>query len=261
MKMSPFPALVAVLAVALILPGPASAEEPDSAEEGAAAANSDERTSSDGQTSTEAGAPAVDEPAPVKRALRPHKQAKARAVPRNPDGDGGGGGGGGGAGLSEAPEDAPDPASEPIPTPTGRMAPDTLNCDMPPLHHINVHFMGGNGNRLRADSTPIVCSTDAGTKHERYCQKTMNDDNRRCCPVKPEGHPMRVACELLLLGKDPSDNVAGPRWDYVGNDANGRVEKHPENPFLAFSYGRGIARACSNVVRICGEGTYAVPPK
>lgn len=254
MKMTRFLALCVVLTAVLSLPGRAPAEEPETTEEGAAT-SAPERASTDGQTAAEAGAPGMDEPAPVKRAQRPHKRPKERAVPRNPDGGGGGGGGGG------ATEEAPEPAAEPMPMPTGKPSPDTFNCDMPPLHHINVHFMGGNGNRLRADSTPIVCSTDAGTKHERYCQKTMNDNNRRCCPAKPEGHPLRVACELLLLGKDPSDGVPGPRWDFVGNDANGRVEKHDENPFLAFAYGKGIARACSNVVKVCGEAAYAVPPK
>lgn len=69
---------------------------------------------------------------------------------------------------------------------------------------------------------------------------------------------MRVACEHLLLGKDPSDGVPGPSWRYVGRDPNGRVDKHDENPFLAYAYGSGVARACSNVVNICGEATFKV---
>lgn len=254
MKMTRFLALCAVLTAVSCLPGRSPAEEPDAAEEGATK-SVDESPSTDGQTTAEAGAPAVDEPAPVKRAKRPHKQPKPRAAPRDPDGDGGGGGGGG---VAQEPTPAPADDGPDFTPPTGAPSPESLTCDMPPLHHINVHFMGGNGNRLRADSTPIVCSTDPGTKHERYCQKTMNDPNRRCCPAKPEGHPMRVACELVLLGKDRSDGVAGPRWQYVGNDPNGGVEKHGENPFLAFAYGRGIARACSNVVNVCGEAAYSV---
>lgn len=245
----------ALTALMLGAPAPAPAEEAEEAEEAPAQTADDSPTTT--TTTTEAGAPAMDAPAPAKRATRGYKQPKPRAIPRNPEG--GGGGGGGGAVPRQRPQDDdPDEGEntwEPEP-PQGK--PSNMNCDMPPLHHINVHFMGGNGNRLRADSTPIVCSTEPGTRHERYCQETMNDPNRRCCPVKPEGHPMRVACELILLGKDPSDGIAGPRWSYIGNDPNGGVEKHPENPFLAFAYGSGKARACSNVVKVCGEGTYKV---
>jgi hypothetical protein len=246
-----FMTFCAVLTALLVLPGLTSAEEADNSEE-AAPQKSEEST-----TTTEAAAPAA-EAVPIRRANRTQKEAKPRAQSRNPDG--GGGGGGGGAVPREEPQDDPNEGEntyEPDPK-QGQKIKDNMGCDMPPLHHINVHFMGGNGNRLKTDSTPIVCSTDPGTKHERYCQNTMNDDSRRCCPVKPECLPLRVACDLIVLGKDPSDGVPGPRWQYVGNDPNGGVEKHPENPFLAFSYGHGIARACSNVVKVCGEAAYKV---
>lgn len=247
-------ALCAVLTAFLALPGPASAEEDDNTEE--ASPKSSDETPATTTTTTEAAAAAIDEAIPViKRAVRGYKQPKKRAESRNPEG---GGGGGGGAAPREPAEDPSEGENAYEPEPQGKPSQASMTCDMPPLHHINVHFMGGNGNRLKTDSTPIVCSTGPGTKHERYCQNTMNDDSRNCCPVKPEGHPLRVACELVLLGKDPSDGIAGPRWQYVGNDPNGGVEKHPENPFLAFSYGSGKARACSNVVKVCGEAAYKV---
>lgn len=255
MKTTRLLAFCAVLAASSSLPGRSPAQESEGSDE--SAVNSSDEAPATGSATTEAAAPAAEEPkpapAPRKRAKQNHSRPSAA---HDPDGEGGGGV------IRELPPSADDdgPDFSPLP-PQGTPSPDSMGCDMPPLHHINVHFMAGNGNRLRADSTPIVCSTDPGTKHERYCQKTMNDPNRRCCPAKPEGHPLRVACELVLLGKDPSDGVPGPRWQYVGSDPNGGVDKHPENPFLAFAYGGGVARACSNVVNVCGEASYQVPPR
>jgi len=139
-------------------------------------------------------------------------------------------------------------SSQPAPDPTtgGDAA-----CDMPPLHHINLHIRGGNGNRVLADATPIVCSTGSG-RYARYCQETMKDPKRGCCPAKPEGHPYRVACELVLLGTDPTDRIAGPRWYFTGD---GGVEKRGDNPFLAYVYGKGKVKVCSNKVNKCTEKT------
>lgn len=133
--------------------------------------------------------------------------------------------------------------------------PTTGACELPPLHHINVHIRQGNGNRVIADATPIVCSGDPGTKFERYCQDVMKDPNRRCCPARPEGDPMRVPCELELLGID-TDGIPGPRWSFKGD---GSVEKRADNPFLAYAYGTGTVSACSNKVNVCGEGAVKIP--
>ncbi|MBI2386263.1 MAG: hypothetical protein HYV14_09650 [Elusimicrobia bacterium] len=253
MNIPRFLAVCAVLAAFAAFPSRAPAEEDENTEE--AAAQEADQAPTTTTTTTEAAAPAA-EPIPVKKAARGYKNHPRPAAARR---DEGGGGGGGGA-LPRRPgagdEEEDDQSSSPTP-PLGKPPKDDKGCDMPPLHHINVHLMGGNGNRFRVDSTPIVCSTDAGTRHERYCQETMGDDNRRCCPVKPEGHPLRVACELILLGTDPTDGIAGPHWSYAGGD--GRVERHPDNPFLAFAYGKGVVRACSNVSKACGETSYQVP--
>lgn len=245
-----FLAVCAVLAAFAAFPSRAPAEEEESTEE-AAAQDADQAPTT---TTTEAAAPSA-EPVPVKKATRGYRQPARPAAARRDD-EGGGGGGGGGAVPRRQPRDSDEGENtyEEPDTPQGK---PSMDCDTPPLHHINVHLMGGNGNRFKVDSTPIVCSTGKGTKHERYCQETMGDDNRNCCPVKPEGHPMRVACELALLGTDRSDGVAGPHWSYIGGD--GGVERHPDNPFLAFAYGKGIVRACSNVYKVCGEKSYQVP--
>lgn len=110
----------------------------------------------------------------------------------------------------------------------------------PPLNHINLNLMGGNGNRRVVDSTPIVCARD-------YCAAVMHDPNRGCCPLRPEGDPMRGKCEAEVMGKD-KDGRVGPRWQFKGN---GGVEKQPDNAYLAWGYGNGWVGACSNVAPIC----------
>jgi len=135
-----------------------------------------------------------------------------------------------GSGSSTA---ATDPALTPPPGTTGCWP------KPPGLHHINLHLMGGNGNRRVVDSTPIVCSGS-------YCS-AIGFSGRGCCPLRPEGDPMRVQCEGEVLGKNPEGKI-GPRWTYKGN---GSVLVQPGNPFLAWAYGNGWVGACSNISPVC----------
>lgn len=144
-------------------------------------------------------------------------------------------------------------AARPSASPASSDSTDPLSSGAPPgftgcwprppgLHHIALHLMGGNGNRRVVDSTPIVCSAT-------YCH-AIGFSNRGCCPLRQEGasqHAMRVKCEAELMGRD-RDGRVGPRWVYKGN---GGVEKHPENPYLAWGYGNGWVGACSNVSPVC----------
>jgi hypothetical protein len=119
--------------------------------------------------------------------------------------------------------------------------PGTTGCwpKPPGLHHINLHLMGGNKNRRVVDSTPIVCSGS-------YCS-AVGFNGRGCCPLRPEGDPMRVTCEGEVLGRNAEGKI-GPRWVYKGN---GGVEVQPVNPFLAWAYGNGWVGACSNISPVC----------
>lgn len=245
----------ALIAFAFARPPRAPAEDQDNGGEEQQQQQQTTEQPATGSATTDADAPAVETPAP--RARPRQRPAPDRAAPRNPDGGGGEGGGGGGTAPHEQPAHSTG-GDQGGPSTPGQPSPGSMNCDLPPLHHINVEIRGGNGNRMIADATPIVCSTDPGTKHERYCQVTMNDDHRRCCPAKPEGHPMRAACEIVLLGKDPSDGVPGPRWSLVSGNGLARVEKREDNPFLAFVYGSGTVRVCSNVVKVCADAPYKV---
>ena len=103
------------------------------------------------------------------------------------------------------------PVPEPRPAPPRAQTsltppPGTTGCwPRPPgLHHINLHLMGGNGNRRVVDSTPIVCSGS-------YCS-AVGFSGRGCCPLRPEGDPMRVECEGAVLGRNREGKMgrAGP---------------------------------------------------
>lgn len=105
----------------------------------------------------------------------------------------------------------------------------------PPVSKINLHLMGGNGNRTIVDSTPIVCNRN-------YCGLVMKDPARGCCPLRPEGDPMRSKCEAEVMGKK------GPRWMFKGN---GHIQEREDNPYLAWAYGIGWAGACSGISPVC----------
>ena len=106
----------------------------------------------------------------------------------------------------------------------------------PPVRKINLKIHGGNGSRVLVDSTPTTCSNRA----EGYCQTVMGDQNRGCCPMRPEGDPMRGICEAAVMGP-------GPKWDYAGT---GGLIPH-DNPYMVFATGVGTVRACSIISGVC----------
>lgn len=91
------------------------------------------------------------------------------------------------------------------------------------------------------DTTPKVCDT-------AYCS-AVGFPGANCCPTRPEGDPLRAACDEIALGHN-SDGVTGPQWTNLGA---GEYRKHP-NPYMAFYFGNGKMKACSNLEPIvCGE--------
>jgi hypothetical protein len=110
----------------------------------------------------------------------------------------------------------------------------------PPVRKINLRIHGGNGQRVVVDATPTTCSN----RQEGYCQTVMGDQNRGCCPMRPEGDPMRAICEAAVMGP-------GPKWDYWGT---GALLGHPGgNPYLVWASGVGTVRACSIVSGVCNS--------
>jgi hypothetical protein len=152
------------------------------------------------------------------------------------------------------------PIPTPTPTPTGISTPDpsTSACvpEPPPIARVNVKVHNDQGVKKVLDSAPIVCS---GGAFEGFCEKMMNDPNRRCCPPRPEGHPQRVACDELLMGRARDTGKVGPTWTLNGqpclNEESSVVPRcvnHPANQYLLFSYGPGRYTACAES-GACGE--------
>jgi len=134
-----------------------------------------------------------------------------------------GGGGGGAAGGGTA-----DSCGEPEP---------------PAVSRLRVNLHSSNGDRMTLDSTPLV-----GPDVE-YCRLIGYTDGRSFCPVRPEGHPERVACEAARVGRASDTGRIGPTWTVDGRPCDGggdasACQNHPQNQFLAYAWGRATFRAC-----------------
>lgn len=166
------------------------------------------------------------------------------------------------------------PAAQPTPTPTPGAVPDenplpatpgspadvgggvSAGCGAPAppaVTQMNVTVHGRQADRVLLDSTPLV-GPDAA-----YCRQIGFTDGRLFCPVRPEGHPERVACEAARVGRASDTGRVGPTWSANGKRCNGAdggasCLNHPDNQFLAFAYGAGRFRACA-ASGVCGEIT------
>jgi hypothetical protein len=165
------------------------------------------------------------------------------------------------------------PAPQPTPTPTTGAVPDeeplpaspggpgdansvVSACGEPAppaVSRVNVTVHGRPADRAVLNSTPLV-GPDAA-----YCRQIGFTDGRLFCPVRPEGHPERLACETARVGHAADTGRAGPTWSANGKrcdgaDGGASCLNHPDNQFLAFAYGVGRFRACA-ASGVCGEIT------
>jgi len=158
------------------------------------------------------------------------------------------------------------PAPQPTPTPTpGAEADveplpavpgggDAGSCGEPvppPVSQINVKLHGQQSDRALLDATPLV-GPDGG-----YCRRIGFTDGRSFCPVRPEGHPERQACEAARVGQASDTGRPGPTWSANGRPCSGpdggaSCANHPGNQYLAYAYGAGRFRACA-ASGVCGE--------
>jgi len=109
----------------------------------------------------------------------------------------------------------------------------------PPIQKVNVyvHIRGANKDTL--DATPLVAGYE-------YCKEIGFTDGRNRCPVRPEGHPERVACETYAVGQAQDTGRPGPTWRRYGGlcaEGNG-CENHPDNQYLLWAYESGHYEAC-----------------
>jgi hypothetical protein len=153
-------------------------------------------------------------------------------------------------GPAPKPTPTPEP-SEPSPTPSAPPDdPGGCGSPIPPdlsRINVNVHLRGGDAWVL--DSTPLV-GPDAA-----YCAKVGFADGRSFCPVRPEGHPERSACELYVTGRAADTARPGPTWYLGSRFCTGRAsgcENHPENQYQLVAYAGGSYRACGKN-GVCGE--------
>ncbi len=141
---------------------------------------------------------------------------------------------------------APAPTPAPTPPPGG-----SGGCGAPlpgPIGRVDakVHIRGPNQYTL--DSTPLV-GPDAD-----YCRIVGFTDGRRFCPVRPEGHPERFACEQMIAGRAADTGRFGPTWKRDGAFCDGLINcaNHPDNQYLLWAYKSGLYTACFQGI-YCGE--------
>jgi hypothetical protein len=121
----------------------------------------------------------------------------------------------------------------------------------PPLSRINVKVHSHQADRYVLDATPLVGPDGA------YCARIGYPD-RSSCPVRPEGHPERQACEAALVGVAADTGRPGPTWSANGGACDGADHggascvNHSGNQYLALAYGAGTFRACA-AGGVCGQ--------
>jgi len=145
------------------------------------------------------------------------------------------------------PPPAPQPTPEPPPPPG---AGSCGNPVPPPIGRVNVKIHIRGPRMYTLDSTPQV--VDAA-----YCA-AIGFTGRQACPVRPEGHPEREACEKYAVGNARDTGRPGPTWTRNGNYCTGGAsgcENHPDNQYLLFAIEGGTYEACVKG-GVCGSITF-----
>jgi hypothetical protein len=112
----------------------------------------------------------------------------------------------------------------------------------PPVSRFNlrVQYKGPEYDTL--DATPMV-------GHDvQYCAAIGYTDGRSLCPVRPEGHPERVACEEWAVGKAADTGRYGPTWTNPdGNYCKGEESgcRNADNQYHLWVWKTGRYAACA----------------
>jgi hypothetical protein len=160
----------------------------------------------------------------------------------------------GGGSSPSAPTPTPLPTAVPTPSPTP-VSPDIppagSGCGEPyppPISRVVVKIHLHTPDYWTLDSTAQVGPDVA------YCREIGYTDNRSWCPVRPEGHPERTACENWAVGKAEDTGRYGPTWAREGETwctgPDSGCMNHPENQFQLNVIAGGWYNAC--VKDICG---------
>jgi hypothetical protein len=150
------------------------------------------------------------------------------------------------------------PSEDPLPaTPGGGGGDDNSGTCGPPtppaVSRINVKIYNASRDRVILDSTPQVGPDWV------YCRAIGYTDGRSFCPVRPDGHPERLACEAARIGRATDTGRVGPTWTANGQPCTGvkpgaSCVNHGSNQFFVFAYGAGTFRACAQS-GVCGSLT------
>ena len=109
-----------------------------------------------------------------------------------------------------------------------------------------MHLKGSDAWTL--DSTPLVVD-------RAYCAEIGFTDGRSFCPVRPEGHPQRAACELYAVGLALDTNRPGPTWYFKDGFCTGKPSgcmNSPDNQYQLKIYVSGTFKACARN-GVCGD--------
>jgi hypothetical protein len=150
---------------------------------------------------------------------------------------------------SATPTPEPAPESSPSPPPPDSEGASACGSPTPPaLSSLNVKVHLRAGDRWVLDSTPLVGPDPV------FCA-AIGFPDRATCPVRPEGHPERAACELFVTGRATDTGRPGPTWSLEGRPCAGRAsgcENHPDNQYQVLAFAGGLYRACGRN-GVCGE--------
>jgi hypothetical protein len=118
---------------------------------------------------------------------------------------------------------------------------------------MKVSVQVNQGFRKLVDSRPIVENVGRGNPNESYCGKVGFDWRAQSCDTRQEGHPQRVACDALVVGRAADTGRYGPTWSKddrpcveAGSESDPGCTNHAENQFLAISRGPGEVLACAS---------------
>jgi hypothetical protein len=119
----------------------------------------------------------------------------------------------------------------------------------PPISRIKVYFHLKGQEYDTLDATPLVGHDVV------YCASIGFTDGRSLCPVRPEGHPEREACETWAVGRAEDTNRPGPTWTNgdgaycTGGDSSCR---NAENQYQLWVSKSGTYTACA-ANKACGS--------
>ncbi len=136
------------------------------------------------------------------------------------------------------------PAKFPLPRPADA-PPQGSGCGRPfppPISRFNVKVHFQSGDYWTLNSTPMV-------GHDvEYCARIGYTDGRSLCPVRPEGHPERLACEEWAVGRAEDTGRVGPTWTFEDHYCTGPesgCQNAADNQYLLWAYGSGRYAACA----------------